>query len=89
MPRPHLTLTNVRKSGQAWAEWLKGILLTARAKIYFIVFLTGALGLRCGEALCIKQEDLALEATTPKAIIKRERKGGRNRKVKGKATDED
>ena len=88
MPRLHLTLTNVRKSGQAWAEWLK-LWAEWLRKIYFIVFLTGALGLRCGEALCIKQEDLALEATTPKAIIKRERKGGRNRKVKGKATDED
>ena len=76
MPRLHLTLTNVRKSGQAWAEWLK-LWAEWLRKIYFIVFLTGALGLRCGEALCIKREDLALEATIPKAIITGEHKGGR------------
>ena len=37
-----------------WAEWLKWILLTCGSKIFFVIFLTGALGLRCGEALCIK-----------------------------------
>lgn len=60
-----------------WAEWLKWILLTCGPKIFFVIFLTGALGLRCGEALCIKREDLALEATIPKAIITGEHKGGR------------
>ena len=39
-----------------WKEWLKWLLQTAGRKIFFVVFLTGAFGLRCGEAVALKRE---------------------------------
>ena len=60
-----------------WTRWLKWILETAGPKIFFVVFLTGAFGLRCGEALALKRKDLNLEATIPKLMITGESKGAR------------
>jgi hypothetical protein len=52
-----------------WKEWLKWILSTAGPKIFFVMFLTGGFGLRCGEALALKREGINLEAMIPKLII--------------------
>ena len=60
-----------------WTRWLKWILETAGPKIFFVIFLTGAFGLRCGEALALKRKDINLEASIPKVIITGESKGGR------------
>lgn len=71
-------------SGQApalssglWKEWLQWILQTAGPRIYFVIFLTGAFGLRCGEALCLKRQDINVEATIPKICVTGENHGGR------------
>jgi integrase len=61
-----------------WKEWLKWILSTAGPKIFFVIFLTGACGLRCGEALALKREDINLEAMIPKLIITGDSKGAKN-----------
>ena len=60
-----------------WKEWLKWILQTAGPKIFFVIFLTGAFGLRCGEALALKRQDLDLEAAIPKLIITSDSQGSR------------
>ncbi len=49
----------------------------AGAKVYFVIFLTGALGLRCGEALALRREDINLEAAIPKVIVSRAHQGGK------------
>ena len=56
---------------------MKWILDTAGPKIYFVIFLTGAFGLRCGEALALKRQDLNLEAAIPKLIVTGEAAGAR------------
>jgi len=60
-----------------WKEWLKWILSTASPKIFFVIFLTGAFGLRCGEALALKRKDINLEAMIPKLIISGDSKGAK------------
>ena len=60
-----------------WKEWLGWILQTAGAKIYLVIFLTGAFGLRCGEALCLRREDISVEATIPRIYVTGENHGGR------------
>ena len=50
-------------------EWLTWIQSTAGPKISFVMRLTSAFGLRCGEALALKREDINLEATIPTLII--------------------
>ena len=60
-----------------WKEWLNWLLETAGPKIFFVVFLTGAFGLRCGEALALKREDLNLEAVIPKLVVTGESAGAR------------
>ena len=37
----------------------------ATPKTYFAVWLTGALGLRCGEAVALRREDFGLDAEEP------------------------
>ena len=60
-----------------WKEWLSWLLETAGPKIFFVVFLTGAFGLRCGEAVALKREDLNLEAGIPKLVVTGESAGAR------------
>ena len=60
-----------------WKEWLNWLLEAAGPKIFFVVFLTGAFGLRCGEALALKREDINLEAGIPKLVVTGESAGGR------------
>lgn len=52
-----------------WQVWLKWLLEHAGPRIFFVVFLTGALGLRCSEALALKREDIKLDAEVPKVRI--------------------
>lgn len=60
-----------------WKKWLQWILNTAGPKIFFVIFLTGAFGLRCGEALALKRQDLNLEAAIPKLAITGDSGGAR------------
>ena len=60
-----------------WKEWLAWILQTAGPRIYFVIFLTGAFGLRCGEALCLKRQDINVEAPIPSICVTGENRGGR------------
>ena len=64
-------------SVRQWKLWLDWLLSTSGARIYFVVFLTGAFGLRCSEALALKREDVNLDGTIPKLSITGETKGAR------------
>jgi integrase len=73
-----------RKSGQApalsvknWALWLKWLLKTAGPRIYFVVMLTGAFGLRCSEAIALKREDICLDGDLPRIKITGDTAGAR------------
>jgi integrase len=66
----------VRPRGQApalrqvqWRQWLAWLREGAGPHIYFVIFLTGALGLRCSEALTLRREDIFLDGPTPKIVI--------------------
>jgi integrase len=72
------------KTGQApalsvknWARWLEWLLHTAGPRIYLVVMLTGAFGLRCSEALALKREDICLDADLPKIKITGDSVGAR------------
>ena len=56
--------------------WLELVKMRARLAIYFCPFLTGALGLRCGEALVADGVDFALEAETPSMKVTGKAPGG-------------
>ena len=60
-----------------WKEWLNWLMETTGPKLFFIVFLTGAFGLRCGEAVALTREDLNLEAGIPKLVVTGESAGAR------------
>ena len=63
-------------SRKAWEAWLEFVKMRARLAIYFCLFLTGALGLRCGEALVADGEDFALESETPNMKVTDKAPGG-------------
>ena len=65
---------------KAWLEWLKE---HAGPRIFFVIYLTGALGLRTGEALALKAEDLDMSADIPKVRVTGHDRG--NRKSPGEA----
>lgn len=58
-----------------WKLWLDWLREHAGPRIYLVIFLTGAFGLRCGEALALKREDVCLDAAIPKLIISGESPG--------------
>ena len=73
-----------KKPGQApalpirhWKLWLDWLLKTAGPRIYFVILLTGAFGLRCSEALALKREDICLESDVPKIKISGDTDGAR------------
>lgn len=73
-----------KKRGQApalpvrlWKVWLKWLLDHAGPRIFLVVFLTGALGLRCSEALALKREDIKLDADVPKVRVTGETRGAK------------
>jgi integrase len=55
-------------------DWL---LKTAGPRIYFVILLTGAFGLRCSEALCLKREDINLDSDVPRIKITGDSAGAR------------
>jgi len=57
-----------------WLEWLKS---HTNPRVYFCVFLTGALGLRCSEALALKREDLHLTEAVPSVRVTGQTPGAR------------
>lgn len=59
---------------QLWLDWLKE---TAGARVYVAVALTGWLGLRMGEALALKREDVQLNGAIPKISVTGEAAGAR------------
>ena len=63
-------------SRRVWELWLKFVKCNARLAIYFCLFLTGAVGLRCGEALVADGEDFALDAETPNLKVTGKTPGG-------------
>ena len=63
-------------SPKTWDAWLEFVRQRARLSIYFCLFLTGALGLRCGEAVVAEGEDFALDAETPNMKVTGKEKGG-------------
>ena len=50
---------------RTWELWLKFVLANAKPQIFFVLWLTGALGLRCGEAVALRREDFQLDAEEP------------------------
>jgi len=64
-------------SVRQWRLWLDWLLSTSDARIYFVIFLTGALGLRCSEALALKREDLIVDGPIPKVRVTGETTGAR------------
>ena len=47
---------------QTWAKWIDFVKDHAKPEIFFVVWLTGALGLRCGEAVALRRDDFGLGA---------------------------
>lgn len=50
---------------QTWAKWIDFVKDHAKPEIFFVIWLTGALGLRCGEAVALRREDFGLDAEEP------------------------
>ena len=56
-------------SKKTWEAWLKFVKDNAGPRMYFILLLTGSLGLRCGEALALRSEDFNLHAECPHVTL--------------------
>lgn len=54
---------------QQWKLWLEWLKERAGPRAWLAIFLTGALGLRCSEALTLKRENIHLEGAIPKITI--------------------
>ena len=54
-------------TARTWETWLDFVKAQAGPRVHFVVWLTGALGLRCGEAVALRREDFALDAEEPYA----------------------
>ena len=50
---------------RTWAKWIDFVKDHAKPEIFFVIWLTGALGLRCGEAVALRREDFGLDAEEP------------------------
>ena len=74
---PHQSKQATALSMKLWKEWLQWLLEYAGARVYFVIFLTGAFGLRCSEALALKREDFQLSAAIPKLTVTGEDAGAR------------
>lgn len=81
---PELRKQQKQRRGQApalpvrlWKEWLAWLLQHSGPRIFLVVFLTGALGLRCSEALTLKREDIKLDADIPKVRVTGDTKGAK------------
>ena len=54
---------------QQWKLWLEYLKEHAGPRVWLAIFMTGALGLRCSEALTLKAEHVILEGQVPKVTI--------------------
>ena len=59
---------------QVWLEWLK---TNAGPRMYFVIFITGAFGLRTGEVVKLRRDDIQLNAAIPRIVVRGEDLGGR------------
>jgi integrase len=64
-------------SAKLWKEWIKFVGAHCGARIAVILALTGNFGLRCGEALALKREDINLNSDIPKIRISGDTQGNR------------
>ena len=56
-------------SKQTWKAWLQWLLEHAGPRIFTVVFFTGAFGLRMGESVALRAEDIDLKAEIPKVKV--------------------
>ena len=56
-------------SAKQWNQWLQWLLERAGARVYLVVFMTAAFGLRRSEALALRREDVHLNAAVPKIKV--------------------
>ena len=47
---------------QTWAKWIDFVRDHAKPEIFFVIWLTGALGPRCGETVALIRDDFGLGA---------------------------
>ncbi len=52
-------------SPKCWRAWLNFVKGNAGPRMFLLIWLTGAFGLRCGEAVALRRQDLALDAEEP------------------------
>ena len=64
-------------SPKTWNAWLEWLLQHAGPRIHAATFMTGAFGLRMGEAVTLRAEDINLQAEIPKIRISGETRGNR------------
>ena len=62
---------------RTWAKWIDFVKDHAKPDIFFVIWLTGALGLRCGEAVALRREDFGLDAEEPYVRAARHTKGAK------------
>ena len=60
-----------------WSLWLTWLREHAGPRVWLVVFLTGALGLRRGEALALRREEVVLNPPMPSVRISGEARGSR------------
>jgi integrase len=79
-----MALKKGTKVGQApalsvrlWMEWLKFVGQTCGARLQVVLSLTGFFGLRTGEAVALKVEDMSLQGECPKICVTGLNKGAK------------
>ena len=60
-----------------WAAWLQWLLKSRGPRMMVVVKLTGCFGLRAGEAVALKREDIVLHGGVPKICVTGETAGAR------------
>lgn len=80
----HVVMRKGKKLGQApalsaglWGQWLNFLGQTCGARLKVIVAFTGYFGLRTGEAVALKKEDIHIDGDIPKICVKGEVPGSK------------
>ena len=60
-----------------WKEWLEWLKMKCGPRIYMVVMTTQIFGLRCGEAVTLKAEDLQVQHEIPRVRVSGDTVGGR------------
>ena len=66
MPRPGQAAA---LSQYQWRQWLEFLKEHAGPRVWLAIFMTGALGLRCSEALTLRAEHVLLDGNVPKVTV--------------------